>query len=76
MSMLAVHLTHHISSGDSEEGKRECQTKHLTEHINWSKDFASTVVSMGKKAQYFIEEEGFLSLTEKGMALAQEAIEG
>jgi manganese/zinc/iron transport system permease protein len=71
VAMLAVHLLHHRGSKNEES---ECRIDHLQQHINWTKRFASDVISeAGNKG--FVKKVGeLLRLTSDGEYLAVEAM--
>ncbi len=68
--MLSIHLRQHENTP---EANRECRIEHLQEHLNWEPDFAQRVVSYASKKGTIRRENGHLSLTEDGRAVAQDA---
>ena len=68
--MLAIHLRQHENTP---EAVRECRIDHLQEHLNWNTEFAQRVVAHALKNGTVQRENGHLSLTDDGRAVAQEA---
>ncbi|MFW6365916.1 MAG: metal ABC transporter permease, partial [Spirochaetota bacterium] len=69
--MLAVHLLHHEKS---ESAHTECREDHLTGHINWSDQFAGTVIRKATANSIIYCSEGRMMLTEKGRTWANEVM--
>lgn len=68
--MLAIHLRHHE---DTPAAARECRMDHLQDHLGWEAEYAERVVAHATSNGSVHRENGRLSLTERGRALAQEA---
>ena len=62
-----LHLNNHSE-------KEERHVKHLTEHINWQKVKAKTVLNLALKNNMITVENEIVSLTEKGKIFTEEAI--
>ena len=71
VTMLAIHLSHHRSE---EQCDLECHEKHLTEHINWDKHFASQVVKKAVGEGMIKSSQGLLRLTKVGEQHVQAAM--
>lgn len=69
--MLAIHLLHHEGGPEAEEENR---VEHLEDHLNWSHDFARTVVRKAQKDGLIRRSDGHLSLTDRGRESAKQAI--
>ena len=62
-----LHLNNHSE-------KEERHVKHLTEHINWQKIKAKTVLNLALKNNMITVEDKIVSLTDKGKIFTEEAI--
>lgn len=62
-----LHLNNHSE-------KEERHVKHLTEHINWQKVKAQTILNLALKNNMITVEDKIVSLTEKGKTFTEEAI--
>ncbi len=71
VTMLAIHLSHHRSEVQCD---LECHEKHLTEHINWDKHFASQVVKKAIEEGVIKSSQGLLGLTTVGEQHVQAAM--
>jgi len=69
--MLVIHLLQHEGRPEAEY---ESRIGHLQEHLQWSKKFGDRVLSQSVQRKLLQIEDGNLILTEKGRALAREAI--
>jgi manganese/zinc/iron transport system permease protein len=72
-TMLAIHLLNHE---DSPEVARESRVDHLTEHLSWEPEFATRVVRGAERRGLVSPANGRLVLTERGRAMAREAVVG
>ena len=68
--VLAVHLRQHE---DTPEAARECRIDHLQEHLGWDAEHAERVVAHAVANGSVRRENGHLTLTDDGRAVAQEA---
>lgn len=68
--MLAIHLRQHENTPAAE---RECRMDHLQDHLGWDADYARRVVAHATSNGSVHRENGRLSLTEQGRAVAQKA---
>ncbi|MGB9692255.1 MAG: metal ABC transporter permease [Candidatus Sumerlaeaceae bacterium] len=71
LRMLAVHLAQHERRP---EALVENRPEHLVEHIRWTNDFARLVVRRALAESVVTLENGRLTLTEEGRALASESV--
>jgi len=71
VAMLAIHLFTHE---DLPEAATECRVDHLTEHLNWTDQFADRVVELAVRSRQAMLENGLLRLTESGRRMARDAI--
>jgi manganese/zinc/iron transport system permease protein len=69
--MLAAHLLHHEGRPEATE---ETRLATLSEHLRWAPGFVDAVVRRAEQAQLVRREDGQLRLTERGRALAAEAM--
>lgn len=70
--MLAVHLYHHESLPEAVE---ECRTGHLSDHLQWTAEFAKQTVSHSRRDGIItVETDGRLHLTDEGRRFAQEML--
>jgi manganese/zinc/iron transport system permease protein len=69
--MLAIHLFHHEGLP---EAKQENKLVHLHEHLRWESAFAASVVQQAEQRGFLFKDNGNLVLSQKGRALAQEAM--
>ncbi|QXP72926.1 metal ABC transporter permease [Tenacibaculum sp. AHE15PA] len=63
-----LHLNNHTE-------KRERHINHLNEHINWHKIKAKSVVDLARKNNMIVIENQIISLTKKGRAFTEKAID-
>jgi manganese/zinc/iron transport system permease protein len=70
-TMLAIHLLNHEGSPEAAE---ESRVDHLTEHLSWEPDFAHRVVRGAERRGLVHPAAGRLVLTERGRAVAREAV--
>ena len=63
-----LHLNNHTE-------KRERHVNHLNEHINWHKIKAKSVVDLAEKNNMILIENQIISLTQKGKAFTEKAID-
>jgi manganese/zinc/iron transport system permease protein len=70
-TMLAIHLLNHEGTPFQDE---ECSYEHLNAHMRWDPSFASTVVDYAVRHGMILRQNGQLTLTAQGRALAQEAM--
>lgn len=63
-----LHLNNHTE-------KRERHINHLNEHINWHKIKAKSVVDLAEKNNMILIENQIISLTQKGKAFTEKAID-
>ncbi len=70
-TMLAIHLAHHEGQP---EAAVENRVAHLHEHLGWSDPFAGRVVAGAEARGIVTRNDGLLFLTERGRAVADEAI--
>ncbi len=69
--MLAIHLLNHEDTPDE---ARESRIDHLQEHLGWDPRFAQQVVRYATRDDLVRRVDGRLQLTERGRALADEAV--
>jgi manganese/zinc/iron transport system permease protein len=69
--MLAVHILHHEKTANA---KTECREDHLSEHINWSRQFSKEVIKRASENNLILCNDGFMELTEKGRSWANEVM--
>jgi len=72
-TMLAIHLANHEGRP---EAAVESRVAHLGEHLRWDGDFASRVVRGAERRGLVVRNAEALALTERGRALAEEAVTG
>jgi manganese/zinc/iron transport system permease protein len=70
-TMLAIHLANHEGGPDQAV---ESRVEHLGEHLRWEPDFAGRVVRGAERRGLVVASDGSLALTDRGRALAQEAL--
>jgi manganese/zinc/iron transport system permease protein len=70
-TMLAIHLANHEGGPDQAV---ESRVEHLGEHLRWEPDFAGRVVRGAERRGLVVASGGSLALTDRGRALAQEAL--
>jgi manganese/zinc/iron transport system permease protein len=69
--MLAIHLANHEGLP---EAAVENRVDHLGEHLRWSPEFAGRVVRGAERRGLVVRSNGSLLLTERGRALAHDAV--
>jgi manganese/zinc/iron transport system permease protein len=69
--MLLIHLYTHE---DLLEAESECRVDHLTEHLSWPERVAKQVVEAALDSKYVMSDRQLLRLTDRGRAVAREAI--
>jgi len=69
--MLAIHLLHHEGTPAADE---ECREEHLGEHLRWDPVFARRVVMEAESAELLQRRSGQLVLTDRGRAVAHQAM--
>jgi manganese/zinc/iron transport system permease protein len=72
-TMLAIHLLNHEGSPEAAE---ESRVDHLTEHLRWDPEFAQRVVRGAERRGLVSPAAGRLLLTDRGRAVAREAVVG
>jgi manganese/zinc/iron transport system permease protein len=70
-TMLAIHLANHERGA---EAAVENRVEHLGEHLRWSPDFAGRVVRGAERRGLVVSSDGTLLLTERGRAVAHDAV--
>jgi manganese/zinc/iron transport system permease protein len=70
-TMLAIHLLQHEGLPES---KLENNLDHLHKHLRWEPAFAVSVVQQAKQQRLLLTVNGNLVLSDRGRALAQEAM--
>ena len=70
-TMLAIHLANH--EGTAAEAV-ESRVEHLREHLRWTPDFAGRVVRGAERRGLVVRADGRLLLTERGRAVARQAV--
>ncbi|HET9243643.1 MAG TPA: metal ABC transporter permease [Gaiella sp.] len=70
-AMLAIHLANHEGRP---EAAVENRVAHLGEHLRWEGDFAARVVRGAERRGLVVRHADALALTDRGRALAQEAV--
>jgi manganese/zinc/iron transport system permease protein len=70
-TMLTIHLLNHEGSPEAAE---ESRVEHLTHHLRWEPDFAGRVVRGAERRGLVARGEGRLALTNRGRALARDAV--
>ena len=70
-TMLAIHLLNHEGSPEAAE---ESRVEHLTEHLSWEPEFAGRVVRGAERRGLVSPAAGQLVLTDRGRAVAREAV--
>jgi manganese/zinc/iron transport system permease protein len=70
-TMLAIHLANHERGA---EAAVENRVEHLGEHLRWSPDFAGRVVHGAERRGLVVRSDGSLLLTERGRAVARDAV--
>ena len=69
--MLAIHLANHEGRP---EAAVENRVAHLGEHLRWDGEFAGRVVRDAERRGLVVRRAEALALTDRGRALAQEAV--
>lgn len=72
-TMLAIHLANHEGRP---EAAVENRVAHLGEHLRWDREFATRVVRGAERRGLVVRSADALSLTERGRAVAEEAVVG
>ncbi len=70
-AMLAIHLLNHEGRP---EAARENRIEHLDEHLRWEPEFAAQVVARAEGRGLVLAQDGSLALTERGRAVARQAL--
>jgi manganese/zinc/iron transport system permease protein len=70
-TMLAIHLLNHEGSPEAAE---ESRVEHLIRHLRWEPEFAGRVVRGAERRGLVHPAAGRLVLTERGRAVAREAV--
>jgi manganese/zinc/iron transport system permease protein len=70
-TMLAIHLLNHEGKPEAAE---ESRVEHLDEHLRWEPSFAGEVVARAERRGILMRDDGALTLTECGRALARSAL--
>ena len=70
-AMLAIHLLNHEGRP---EAARENRIEHLDEHLRWEHEFAAQVVARAEGRGLVLAQDGSLALTERGRAVARQAL--
>jgi manganese/zinc/iron transport system permease protein len=69
LTMLTMHIAHHTATHEAEE---ENQVRRLHEHLKWSPQFATEIVSMAERRGLVQQKDGLLLLTERGLKRSQQ----
>lgn len=69
--MLVIHLFNHEHTPEAEE---EGRVEHMHRHMRWDPDFAASVITRSVQAGWVTRQDGRVALTEKGRAVAREAV--
>ena len=70
-TMLAIHLLNHEGRP---EAVAESRTAALLGHLRWEPDFAERIVASARRRGLVVERGGLLALTDRGRALAADAL--
>jgi manganese/zinc/iron transport system permease protein len=70
-AMLAVHLLHHE---DQPDASYEMSIAHLHEHLKWEQKYADKVLHLAVRRGLMNRENNALVLTDRGRAVAREAL--
>jgi manganese/zinc/iron transport system permease protein len=70
-TMLAIHLLNHEGT---REAAHESRIEHMGEHMRWQWPFTQRVVHYAEQRGLLRNDDGVLSLTNKGRDLAQQAV--
>jgi manganese/zinc/iron transport system permease protein len=71
VAMLTIHLSVHEGLP---EAATECRADHLTDHLNWSQEFADRVLAIAVKDQQIVRDANLLKLTDHGRQQAEQAL--
>lgn len=70
-AILAIHLANHEGKPEAEE---ESRLDGLGRHLRWDADHVGRIVSTAVRRGLVVDRDGTLALTERGRALAREAV--
>ena len=70
-TMLAIHLLNHEGSIEAAEENREDRVER---HLNWEHHFADRVVRAAQREGLVVRRDGLLRLTDRGRAVASDAL--
>ena len=70
-AMLAIHLAQHEGTRAAVE---ESRLDRLGTHLRWDADTVRRIVAVSERRGLVVERDGVLALTERGRALAREAV--
>jgi manganese/zinc/iron transport system permease protein len=71
LAMLAIHLATHEGRPEAED---ESRLDRLGSHLRWDEQRVARVVAAAQRRGLVVERAGILALTDRGRALAREAI--
>ena len=70
-TMLVIHLFNHEGLPEAQD---ESEIAHLHEHLRWEPTFATRVVKYALNNRYVSQQATQLMLTDRGRAIAQQAL--
>jgi len=71
LEMLLVHLLNHQGRPEAE---RECNVRHLSEHLYWDSDLSRQVIKRGEREDFLQKRGEHLFLTAEGQDIAEKSM--